>query len=285
MTKLYYTIFNIIALAAIIYTGIDSFYRFLEIRLDKNNPEETAAPVPENKKSMVPLRLNDYQVINKRNIFSKIRPVPADEDTLKIENLEPTSLKIRLLGTVAGDQNNSVAIIEETNKRSQGIYRVGDSVQEALIKNILRGKVVLKVNDRDEILLMDESDTDQRAERIVPPGEPPEPAMLERTITVRRSDIEESLSNISDLLSQASIRPHFNKGEADGLAVTGIKAGSVFRKMGLRNGDIVKGVSENEIKTPEDLISLYNNLKSDASVSLQIMRRGRERTLNYRFRD
>ena len=69
------------------------------------------------------------------------------------------------------------------------------------------------------------------------------------------------------------------------MAVTGIKAGSIFRKMGLRNGDIVKGVNDNEIKSTEDLINIYNDLKSAPDISLQIMRRGQERSLNYSFTD
>jgi general secretion pathway protein C len=69
------------------------------------------------------------------------------------------------------------------------------------------------------------------------------------------------------------------------LAITGIKAGSIFRRMGLRNGDIVKGINGNEITSPEDLISLYNDLKSESDVSLQIVRRGAERSLNYIISD
>jgi general secretion pathway protein C len=110
-------------------------------------------------------------------------------------------------------------------------------------------------------------------------------AVMERKISIRRGDIDESFDNINDLISQATIQPHYTDGEPDGLTVTGIKAGSIFRKMGLRNGDIVKGVNNNEIKTAEDLISMYNDLRSDSNVSLQIIRRGRETNLNYTFID
>jgi general secretion pathway protein C len=113
----------------------------------------------------------------------------------------------------------------------------------------------------------------------------PVTAATERNIAIKRADLEQSLANLNDLISQASIQPHYTNSEADGLTVTGIKAGSIFRKMGLRNGDIVKGVNDNEIKSTEDLISMYNNLKSDSNVSLQILRRGQETSLNYSFTD
>ncbi|MDB9822799.1 PDZ domain-containing protein [Deltaproteobacteria bacterium] len=286
MKKLYFTIFNLIALAAIIYIGIDSFYRVVRARLDQGNTGNIAIQDVKDEKRDSRPGLTDYQVVNTRNIFSNIDRASLKDDTLEIDTLEPTSLKIKLLGTVAGTQENAAAIIEETAKRTQGLYRVGDSVQEAVIKSILRGKVVLGVDNRDEILMMEESDSgevDDRQAAVTAQSQSVQG--LERTITVRRADIEESLANINDLLSQASIRPHFTDDQADGLAVTGIRAGSIFRRMGLRNGDIIQGVNENEISSPDDLISLYNDLRSESAVSLQIERRGRDTTLNYSFRD
>jgi general secretion pathway protein C len=286
MTKLYYTIFNLLALAAIIYIGIDAFYKVLRVKLRQVHPDKIVMHSASDKKRYVQTQLTDYQVIGDRNIFSKLEKEPIDGDTPKIENLEPTSLKIKLLGTVAGNSQNAAAVIEDTGKRTQGLYRVGDSVRDAIVKSILRGKVVLRVEDRNEILTMEEPASDKKESQKVSRAESSKkPAPLARSITVRRSDINQSFENISELLSQASIRPHFNDGQADGLAITGIKAGSIFRKMGLRNGDIVQGVGGTDIKSPDDLISLYNDLKSESNISLQIKRRGRERTMNYRFRD
>jgi type II secretory pathway component PulC len=43
-------------------------------------------------------------------------------------------------------------------------------------------------------------------------------------------------------------------------------------------------VGGNEIKTPEDLYALYNDLISEDEIPLEIIRRGRDRILNIRFR-
>ena len=294
MTKFYYTIFNILALTAIIYTGIDSFYRIVKGQLQQVHIEETEMKRNTDKNHHIKVRLTDFRAITDRNLFTKVEKPQKEPDQSKIESLEPTSLKIALMGTIVGDRENAAAVIEDTGKRKQDLYRVGDSIQNAVLKTILRGKVVLQVGDKDEILIMEETDSTGRDQEnrktespsggelpgTLTPGSPPE-----RTISVRRSDIDNAVADINDLLSQASIRPHFTDGEADGLAITGIRAGSIFRKMGLRNGDIVQGVNERDIQTPDDLISLYNDLTSDSEVSLQIKRRGRERTINYIFRE
>jgi len=286
MTKFYYTIFNLLALAVIIYFGIDSFYMVIRGRLDQVNTEDIVIHNIQDEKRNSLSRLTDYQVISNRNIFNKVDKTSTDDDASKIDTLEPTSLKIRLLGTVAGNQQNTAAILEETGKRTQGLYRIGDSIQEATVKSILRGKVVLRVGDRDEILVMEEPDSNEMEDRNIRETRVSQRSVSqERTITLRRSDIEESLDDINDLLSQASIRPHFTDNQADGLAITGIRAGSIYRRMGLRNGDIIQGISNNEIKSPDDIVSLYNDLKLESDISLQIKRRGQELTLNYSFMD
>jgi general secretion pathway protein C len=235
--------------------------------------------------------LSDYQTIIDRNIFSKVA-VSAQKGEVDVDDLKSTSLKLALLGTIAGNRKTSAAIIQDTGARTQGLYREGDSIQGATIKSIMRNKVVLAIGNREEILLMEgpeagetgkTSDTGQAeagAETI-----PAATAAVERNMNIKRSDIEASLKDINELLSQASIQAHSTEGEPDGLTITGIKAGSIFRKMGLRNGDIIKGVNNDSIKTTEDLIGMYNDLKSAPDISLQITRRGQERSFNYNFTD
>lgn len=292
MTRYYYTIFYIFTIAVIIYIGIDTFYRIVRTELIQVDTEQVDFRDISADKRSDKSRLTDYQTIVDRNIFSKLSGVLAKKGDINSEDLKATSMKIALLGTIAGNNRSSAAIIEDTVKKTQGLYRQGDSIQGAVVKSILRGKVVLKIGDRDEVLTMEEpgsyvtgTASDISQAETVPVAAPSAPAAIERNITIKRSDINESLKDLNGLISQASIQSHYTDGEADGLAVTGIKAGSIFRKMGLRNGDIVKGVNDNEIKSPEDLINIYNDLKSAPDISLQIMRRGQERSLNYSFTD
>jgi general secretion pathway protein C len=193
-----------------------------------------------------------------------------------IETLEPTSLKIALLGTVAGSEQNAVAVIEEKKLRKQGLYRVGDSVQGAMVKMILRGKVILRVGDKDEILTMEEN-TSKSGNGKGRSGD-------QTSIRVRRSDIEKSMKNINTLLSQVRIRPHFKNGEADGLSISRIRPNSIFTKLGLRNGDVVQAIDETPIQSPDDILSFYEKIKSGSKISIQITRRGRQKTINYEMR-
>ncbi|MBW2171687.1 MAG: hypothetical protein JRF69_06855 [Deltaproteobacteria bacterium] len=157
MPKRYNIIFNFVALSVIIYIGVDIFYTVLEARLRQRDANAVVAqPMTDSSKAEKP-PLNHYQLIMSRNIFGS-KTTPSDfVEPEDIEALEPTTLSIALLGTVSGSPRNTYAVIEETDKRKQGLFRVGDNIQGGSIKKILRGKVILSVEDRDEILTMEES--------------------------------------------------------------------------------------------------------------------------------
>ena len=289
MTKRYITIFYCVAISILVFIGVDLVYKLVGAQLKDVDTQEIAkvwtSPVKRYRKPS----LSSYRAITDRNIFGSVED-PTKEIQPDLENLEPTKLKLALLGTVTGTKETAVAVIEETDKRKQGLYRVGESVKDAVLKVILRGKVVLRVGDKDEILTMEESSSRRTSSPV------PERAVTSSrtsastrprvyTRTIRRSDITRSMSDINALLSQAQVRPYTSEdGSPGGLSVNNIKAGSIYAKMGLRNGDVVQGVGGNPIASPEDVLSLYEELTSGSNVSIQIMRNGREQTLNYRLR-
>ena len=54
--------------------------------------------------------------------------------------------------------------------------------------------------------------------------------------------------------------------------------------MGLRNGDVLKSVDGQQIRTVDDALRLYESLKSSDSVTVELQRRGTDRTINYNIR-
>ena len=288
MPKLAFSLINLVALTLISFFSVNIFYRVVTNNLVQiDNQKTIVAQVP---KTKIPVRItiSHYEKISERGLFGVPEKSDEHEKIEEIETLEPTSLKLALLGTVEGDKKSGWAVIIDTTKRKQDIYRVGDNVQGAEIKKIVRNKVVLRVGDRDEVLTIEEGSKKADTMDISRPNiQPSTPSTrgLSRTITLRRSEIEESLQDVNQILSEARVRPHFNKDNvSDGLIVTGIRGNSIFRRMGLRNGDIVQGMDGKPISNPDDIISMYSDLKSASNIAIQILRRGREQTINYRFR-
>ena len=280
MPKYYQTIFNLFALALIIFIGVELFYMIIRVQLKNVNTHDIIVHTFPNVEKYKKPAFDYYKPIIKRNIFRSREDVSQEIQTEEIEKLQPTSLKLALLGTVSGNPQHAFAVIEEIDNKKQALYRVGDSVQGAIVKKILRGKVILRVNEKDEILTIEEA-TLLRAEKEYLP---PEPIEANNTIMVSRSAVEESMKNVHSLLSQVRIRPFFRDGKADGLSITNIKAGSFFAKLGLKNGDIVQGVDGKLIKSPDDVMEMYEKFQLGSQVALQIMRNNKQKIIHYQFR-
>ena len=108
---------------------------------------------------------HDYQIIFERNLFGpppSAKKVEVKTDPLK--DLETTTLNIALKGTISGqsDKGGNRAIILDKSSNTQQLYQKGDGIQGAFVKEILRTKVILSYNDKDEVLEM--SDTAGTAE-------------------------------------------------------------------------------------------------------------------------
>ena len=280
MPKYFRTIFNLFALAIIIVIGVELFYMIIRAQLKNVNDHDMVVHTFPNVEKYERPSFDYYKPIIKRNIFQSSEDVHKEIQTEEIENLQPTSLELALLGTVSGNPQNAFAVIEEMKNKKQALYREGDSVQGAIVKKILRGKVILRVKEKDEILTIEEAAVLRAEKEYLPP----EPIETNNTVMVSRSAVEESIKNVHDLLSQVRIRPYFRDGKADGLSITNIKTGSFFEKLGLKNGDIVQGVDGKTIKTPNDVMEMYEKFQLGSQMALQIMRNNEQKIINYQFR-
>ena len=250
----------------------------------------------DNKTAEMDRPLTYYAVIKTRNLFHTLDrneidgakpPEPLTLSESEIANLEKTDLDVTLWGTVKGWDTENYAVIEEGKSRNQGLYQQGDTIEgtDAVIKKVLRMSVILTRNGKDQILDMAE-EAKAGGQSMSPPSSHGKVASTGNSsdkieMTLQRSLIDEAMGDINGLMKQARIRPHFTEGKADGLLVYGVKQRSIFKEMGIRNGDILMGIDGNKIQSVEDAISLYDKLKNASEAKIEVKRRGKTKEFLY----
>lgn len=288
MSQRYFTIVNLILLTAFIGISVGTMYNALTMVMDRH----AAVPVdkPQYKKSRTQKARNktlvSYSAVSKRNLFktSSLVDLKKKDELLNVDVMDITDLKLKLWGTIVAGNFYSRAIIEETKSKDQKLYKIGDTIQTATLTHILRSKVVLSVNGKDEILEIEQKENKRQSNKrgtSFNSGSSDTDGKTTKNIAVKRSLIEESMQNLNQLMKDVRIRPHFRNGESDGLIVSGIKGGSVFRKLGLRNGDIIMGVDGSAIESVDDAMKLYSGLNDLENMKVDIKRRGKIQTLNF----
>jgi type II secretion system protein C len=239
--------------------------------------------------------LDGYRLIWERNLFNTGRvkePDPAEK--IALAKLAPAKkgLGLELVGTVvADDPKLSRAIIDNRSIRKQEAYREGDNAGKVKIKKILRNNVVITTADGDELLTVEIKESSRIAPATMSKvvgsqSSSAQPATATRrlsartsAISLKRDEVASSLADIDGLMKQMKIAPYKSGDQAAGFRLGSITRDSVLRKMGLRSRDVIVGLDDETITSPDQASDFFKKLADGGEVTIKLKRRRRTREI------
>jgi general secretion pathway protein C len=306
-------------IAAGVYIGSDLFWAIvasrIEItsRLPTNSPSATAETAEKR-------ALQQYAVIQERNLFGArgrtATPPPTRSPAPAPAAAKPAA-NLKLVGTVVGSPERTYAVIEDLSTKRQELYRIGDLVREAKVVEVTRNRVVLDNRGRrEELLSFEKSDaaapppSQPTAPQAAAPRRPSFPArsqpqeplpnpsqederdaaeadierVSENVWRINRDDLVDQLDNFGQMMKEARLTPHFTGGQPDGFMITNLPGNSFLARMGLRSGDIMKGVNGQKFGSLEEFFQVYQQLQSEPTLQLEVERSNRSEVLTYEVR-
>jgi general secretion pathway protein C len=233
-----------------------------------------------------------YTLIHTRDIFNSAKPeAPAPAAPVAVV----TPLKLKLWGVAIHDNGRSYSIIEDLGARRQSVYGINSEVPGgATVKAIEWDKVVLLHGGKDEILELEKGGTGAmagagmaRASAAAPAAPAPTgagiQAVSENEFVVSRAEVDGALENMSQLFTQIRAVPHFEGGASVGFRLFAIRRGSLFDRIGLKNGDIIRSINGTEMNDPTKAVALMQELKDARSLDVDITRNQQPQRLTYTF--
>jgi len=262
--------------AVIVYQATGILYSLLKLQLIRTRPAMAALERGDTAQAREPADV--YRVIPERNLFGTTTNKTTDRQAGALPQ-QDIALLIELKGTVAGGARYGFAVIEEKGTRKQRLVKIGDVFLGVEILRIKRNEIDLLVNNQERTLKIVES----KEGSILSPYPPAKSGILPGSTILSRSEIDEGLQDMGSLLRQALVRPYFNAGVPDGFLISNIRPGSLYKKMGMMDGDIIQEVNHQKIQTADDVMGLLSTIKSSTNLSLTVKRKGNPETLNYQF--
>lgn len=258
-------------------------------QIDLPTPPEMPPPQPNR-------ALTHYAAIQRRNIFN-IEPTPGSAAPQPVVK---SPLNLKLWG-VAIDQvraERSYAIIEDQKARKQDVHRVGDPVPGgAVVKEIDWTQVTLERDGQLEILELASAAAPGGAMgvpgRAMPVGLGAAPGgpsgegierVSDTEFAIDRTEVDSALENMNQLFTQIRAVPHFEGGQSVGFRLFAIRQDSLFDKIGLKNGDIITKINGQEMTDPARAIALFQDLRSERQISVEVTRNREPLTLSYSLR-
>ncbi|WP_164015094.1 type II secretion system protein GspC [Pyxidicoccus trucidator] len=215
--------------------------------------------------------------------------VQADPNAAPVKS----GLRVKLLGTlVASNADWSFASIQDMVTQRSQTYMVGNALQGATVQEIERERVIILNNGRREFI-----DGQPGDGAFVPPTPPvaqantaPPPngsgirAVNDNEYEVPRAEIDKTLNNLNDVAMQARIVPAFKDGQAVGFKLFSIRPDSIYSKIGVQNGDVIRRINGFDLNSPEKALEVYSKMKDASRIEIEIERNGAPIKKSYNVR-
>ena len=258
-------------------------------------PDQELRPVPLIAKNTSQNQSLDlYKNLWENNIFHT-GPIPLKLKESEEINMEPviSSLPFKLKGTIVHlNSIRSVASIAVQGGKTLS-YQQGDPIEsQAEIKAIQRGKVIFfnQNNNRLEYIVLSEEESPLLSLSYKKKSDPSTEGLIQRKglnrFQVKRSDVEEYLQKLPEVLNQARVVPHRSKeGEITGWRFASIDKDSVFEKLGFEKGDILKKVDGKTVQSYEEALDLFDKLRGESKVKIVLEKDGKDQDFEYNVRE
>ena len=193
--------------------------------------------------------------------------------------------KLKLIGIVMGDRGGISAIIEELASKRQLFLRLHDEIPDiGEVAEIQRSGILVRQGNQQEFLGLFTGLDGPPTPQVVSTGPPSAVAGGQIKKVLDRREVEQALNDLPKLLSQARAAPVLANGAITGFRLDYIAPSSFYEKIGLKYGDILKQVNGVEIKDPGTMLSLFQQLRNEKSVKLDILRSNQRTTMMFDIR-
>jgi general secretion pathway protein C len=192
--------------------------------------------------------------------------LPAPEEAHRVA----PRADLRLLGTMLGTYSLA-SVFDSPSQRTRSLW-MGQDFDGARVVAIERTRVLLSRGDQLEVI------TDQAVRQRAEPRLRTADTTLEQlgpeTYELSRQEVNHALANINEIALQARIVPAFQDGVAKGFKVFSIRPDSLFTRLGLRNGDILRRINGLSLGGVEQALEAYTRLRDASRIELEVERDG-----------
>ncbi len=220
--------------------------------------------------------LSDYTSILDRGLFGEGKgPSGASSSEASA---------FRLIGTIEGEYFAG-AVLEDASG-VQNFYRIHEKMPDgSQIVKVQRDKITMRRPDGGtfDLQVVD----DARIVNVSKPGAGVSGGvrkLSEGKWAVDQREVASNTENLNQILTQARALPYMENGKTVGFKINDIMPGSIFEKIGIQNGDVIQKINAQDLDDPGKFFQLYQGLKEEKNITVDLMRAGQRQTLNYEIR-
>ena len=250
------------------------------------------APEPVVQQARAALHVADQPLKLDAEKVAKLFDVPLPNSSASTETAEDlhgpgvwnpvpirSSLHGTLIGTAIADPHfYSLCQITNPDLNETQVYAMGDKYQNARIYRIEKERVLLDHDGLNEYIDTKGLAAASLQGSLLAPVQRGDAGgvrqLSDRQYVMARSELNAALTNLPDLATKARIMPSYKNGVADGFKLFSIVPDSLYAKIGIQNGDVIRRINGYEMNSPEKALEIYQKLRDASRIEVEIERRG-----------
>jgi type II secretion system protein C len=217
---------------------------------------------------------------------------PLEEGEVAEEGSDSRLLKMyELNGVVILPGDKSMALIRRTRERASQMYKKGEMIDSYELVKIERQRVFLSDGLSTSVLPMYYKHTVRTASTVRTAAPKKETSSTYDNAkqfkkVLSRSDVETRVfSKVNEILTQIAISPYMVNGQMQGLRLIRVPNESIVFELGGRSGDVVKRVNGHELNQVDQMYKLWENIKDDSSITVDLERKNQLFSYNFEIRE
>ena len=263
---------NVVAMLLLTYSLAQWSWRLME-----------PAPVLTEQRPTVPIAdaASELRQLLSANLFGQVDP--ATGQNLSPASIPLTSLNLVLTGVMVGGTNNFAFI--SINGANETAFGLGEEILAgATLHAVYPDRAVLRRGGALESLVLKDTLALPEGSVVTSPQHRKDAPLTGirgsgTNFTVERSTLTQQMQK-PEFLSQALMVPN----AGGGFLVREIQPGSIYEKLGVRTGDVIRSVNGQPINNMDEVMKLYQQLggiDKVGSVAIEVTRGGRTESLQY----
>lgn len=252
------------------------FWIWTEYFMDTDETQLVVSNQPVQQKSNTAI---DISQLLQMELFGSLQQVQAP--VAQVENVPETKLNLVLRGVYFADEKSKANAVIENGRGKQDVYFIDEALKDVsgqvYLKEVYFNKVVIETNGKRETLSMEDEELAQfrTGNR--------QQFSAQASIQDKRGDSElthdlseykeQLLDNPMSLMQIISIERYLDENQQlQGLKVSPGSDPQLFKKAGLKRGDIVTAVNGIPLDSMQDISEILGDVDSLDQISLQLLR-------------
>lgn len=201
----------------------------------------------------------------------------TEDKTLKENKTIQTLDKYQLKAIYYVNSNKGWITVQEKAGNKSHILSHGEEIDGYVLNELFFDYVIFIKNEKEYKLEITKSSITNF--EINKPSK--ELTQKDNGAVVNRNYLNSYITNIDKIWDNIAIIEVKNGNNIDGFKIEKIKKDSVFSKLGLKEGDIIKTVNNNSLNSYAEAFKVYNDIGNVRHLNMEVLRNNEIVELNY----